>query len=849
MRRWFRSVLLRSSARYSIAHPWQFGLSILGIALGVAVVISITQAGESAKRAFELSSRAITGSATHQLIASSNGFDEVIYRKVRAALPGTAVAPIIEGHVVIPQLEGRAFTLLGVDPLSERPFRAFLSQQQPDTRIDLAALMSEPASVIISSILADTLGLQMKDRLDLQVAGRSRQALVAGIVIPTDALAAKTQSDLIIADISTAQELLHRVGRLDRIDLIVAKEREPALQELMASLASGTRLISADHRFSVTGDMTRAFNLNLVMLSLLALAVGMFLIYNTVSFSVVQRRALIGNLRALGVTRGQIFTLILVEAAGLGILGSILGVGMGVVLSTQLIKLVSQTINDLYFVVNIRNVGIDPATLVKGAGLGVGASILAATVPALEATTVAPRVAFLRSVVESKVRRLAPRAAVAGAGLLAVSVLLVLVPWGDLGSGFSALFGLVIGFALLTPYTTMLLIRLLQPLARRLSPSLGPLAVQGVTANLSRTSVAIAALMVALAAGAGVGVMVDSFRQTVAEWLAVTLKADVYVSLANAGGATIDAEIVSAIESLPEIRHVSMGRTVTVESAAGPVDLQVLKMAPDSYQGFRFLEGDRDQAWAAFDNSDGVLVSEPFAWHRGTGLGDEIHLLTDRRARGFAVHGVIRDYGSERGVVLMSHTTFEKHWHTSGFTTLGLYAREGADIELLIESTRVAIGDGQALRIRSNRGLREASMAVFDRTFTITIVLRILATVVAFVGVLSAFMILQLERAREVAVLRALGMTRGQVWGVVGAQTGLMGLITGVLAIPLSFAMALMLIGVINRRSFGWSIDFHADPSIVVQTLGLAVVAALVAGLYPAFKMTATEPGLALRED
>ena len=127
--------------------------------------------------------------------------------------------------------------------------------------------------------------------------------------------------------------------------------------------------------------------------------------------------------------------------------------------------------------------------------------------------------------------------------------------------------------------------------------------------------------------------------------------------------------------------------------------------------------------------------------------------------------------------------------------------------------------------------------------------LRILATVVAFVGVLSAFMILQLERAREVAVLRALGMTRGQVWGVVGAQTGLMGLITGVLAIPLSFAMALMLIGVINRRSFGWSIDFHADPAIVVQTLSLAVIAALVAGLYPAFKMTATEPGLALRED
>ena len=849
MRRWLGSLLLRSSARYSVAHPWQFGLSILGIALGVAVVISISQAGESAKRAFELSSRAITGSATHQIIASSNGFDEVIYRDVRMALPGTAVAPIIEGYVTIPELAGRAFTLLGVDPLSEGRFRSFLSRGQPDTSIDLGALIREPASVIISSVLADSLGLALQDQFELQVSGRPRRALVAGIVAAGDTLAAKTQSDLIIADISTAQELLHRVGRLDRIDLIVDKTREPALKKLMMSIAGGTRLVSADHRFSVTGDMTRAFNLNLVMLSLLALAVGMFLIYNTVSFSVVQRRALIGNLRALGVTRGQIFTLILVEAAGLGILGSILGVGAGVVLSTQLIKLVSQTINDLYFVLNVREVGIDPGTLVKGVVLGVGASIVAATVPALEATTVAPRVALLRSVVESKVRRLAPRAALTGVVFLGASVVLVLVPWGDLGSGFAALFALVIGFALLTPYLTMLLIRASQPLARKLSRSLGPLTVRGVSANLSRTSVAIAALMVALAAGAGVGVMVDSFRQTVAEWLAVTLKADVYVSLANAGGATIDTEIVSAIESLPAVRDVSMGRTVTVESATGPVDILVLKMAPESYRGFRFLEGDRERAWKAFDQSHGVLVSEPFAWHRDTGLGGQVELLTDYGSRAFTVHGVIRDYGSERGVVIMSHTTFEKNWRAGGFSNLGLYAREGADIESLIEATRVAVSDGQALRIRSNRGLREASMAVFDRTFTITIVLRILATAVAFVGVFSAFMILQLERAREVAVLRALGMTRGQVWAVVGAQTGLMGLITGVLAIPLSFAMALMLIGVINRRSFGWSIDFHADPAIVVQTLGLALIAALVAGLYPAFKMTATEPGLALRED
>ena len=849
MRGWITPILLRSSARYTLAHPWQFGLSILGIALGVAVVVSITQAGASAKRAFELSNQAITGSTTHQLIASSAGFDESIYRRVRLALPGTPAAPVVEGYVVIPGLEGRVFTLLGVDLLSEGPFRGFLRPGEPGTNIDLSALLRVPGGVVVSSSLAVTLGVELHDPLMIVAAGRPREAVVAGIIQAADGLASETQADLLIADISTAQELLHRIGRLDRIDLIVADQNALALEQLLPALGAGITLVSANHRFSVAGEMTRAFNLNLVMLSLLALAVGMFLIYNTVSFSVVRRRFLIGNLRALGVTRGQIFTLIVVEAAAMGALGSILGMGLGVVLTAQLIKLVSQTINDLYFVLNVRDVGMAPQTIMKGLVLGVGASIVAVTVPALEATTVTPRVAFLRSAVESKVRSLAPRAALLGVALIVVSVTLVMMPWGDLGSGFTALFFLVVGFAVLTPCLMLSLIGLIRPVARRLSASLGPLTVQGVVANLSRTSVAVAALMVALAAGAGVGVMVESFRQTVAEWLEVTLKADVYVTSASADDVVVDSSIVTAIESLPEVRYLSMGKTVTVESSSGPVEILVLKMAPESYQGFRFLEGDREQAWRAFDESDGVLVSEPFAWHRKLGTGDKVHLLTDRNTRTFTVNGVVRDYGSERGVVIMGHTTYQKYWRSDGFSTLGVYARADADIGSLIDAARAVVGDRQALRIRSNRGLREASMAVFDRTFTITTVLRILATAVAFVGVFSAFMILQLERVREVAVLRAVGMTRAQVWGVISAQTGLMGLITGLLAIPLGFAMALMLIGVINRRSFGWSIDLHADPVIAVQTLALALIAAFVAGIYPAFKMTATEPGLALRED
>ena len=845
--RWLQSTLLRASVRYSLLHPWQFGLSILGIALGVAVVVSIEISSASAKRAFELSSQAVTGRTTHQIIAGSSGFDERLYPKIRRLVPQAEAAPVVEGHVTIPGLPGRAFVLLGVDPLADGPFRTYLERVRVSSDFSPRTLMIQPGSVLVSSEVAEALLLNAGDPLDLKAAGRIVTAQVVGVLTPDDELSRQLQADLLITDIATAQELLNQVGRLDRIDLILPQANRVLLWA--QALPPEVRLVSAEDRFNVTGEMTRAFNLNLVMLSLLALLVGMFLIYNTVSFSVVQRRHLLGNLRALGVTRGQIFRLILAEAALLGLVGSLIGVALGIALSSELVKLVSQTINDLYFVLNVRDVSVPAAILVKGMLLGLVAALVAASVPAFEATSVAPRVALLRSVAESRMQWIAPRAALAGLALIIASSVLGLVPSGDLGIGFSGLFALVMGFALLTPFATILSIRAVRPLAGALSPSLGPLTVQGVATSLSRTAVAIAALMVALAAGAGVGVMVDSFRRNVSEWLASTLRADVYVSLPNPGGATIDPRIIAALTNLGAIEHISMRRTIETQSSHGPVEVLVLKMAPESYRGFKFLEGDRKAGWRAFDEAGAVLVSEPYAWRHRVHPGDEVGLLTDHGEQVFTIKGVVRDYGSEQGVVIMSHRTFGALWRDQGFTTLGLYAVPETDIPQLMEAARAAIGGRQDLLIRSNVGIREASLEVFDRTFTITIVLRILATAVAFVGVLSAFMVLQLERVREVAVLRALGLTRGQVWGMVGAQTGLMGIIIGVLAIPLGLGMALMLILVINRRSFGWSMDIHIDPAIIGQTLLLAIVAALIAGLYPAYKMTQTEPALALREE
>ncbi len=851
-RRWVGlSVLALSSLRFSARHPVQLGLSVVGIALGVAVVIAIDISSESARRAFDLSTEAVLGRTTHQVVGGSSGVDETLYPRLRRALEGVPVAPIVEGPIAVASQPGRTLNMLGIDPFSDAPFRPHLTAERVSGGASLARLVTLPGAALLASQTARELGVSPGDVLAVRVGGRPAELEVVGVMSSADSLSGNALADLVVVDIATAQEVLGQYARISRLDLIVPEGEKEAetVRRVESMLPPAVRLVTARARTAAASEMTRAFRLNLVMLSLLALVVGTFLIYNTMTFSVIQRRALIGNLRALGVTRSQVFELILSEAVLLGLIGGLLGLGLGVGLSSELVKLVSRTINDLYFTLNVRDVAVPGWVITKGLLLGVGAAAIAAAVPALEATRVAPRVASTRSMIESRMLELAPRAALAGAALIAIAVAGLAVPSRALWIGFAALFGIVLGFSLCVPWATVMLVRGVRPIAAALGGSLGPLSVQGLSASLSRTAVAIAALTVALAATVGVGLMVDSFRRSVADWLTVTLQADIYISAPSSAGRRLDPSLVAGIEAVPGIAALSMGRTDTVESPDGPVEVVSIRMAPQSYRGFRVLQGDPVTAWPAFDDEDAVLVTEPFSFRHSTRPGDRVRLYTDRGAVDFTVAGVVRDYGSEQGSVIISRDTFERFWDDRGHSTLGVYLEPDADAPTMLTALRAVAGGIQDVFIRSNTAIREASLEVFDRTFTITLVLRMLATGVAFVGVLSALMALALERARELAVLRALGLTQAQVWAVVSTQTGLMGLIAGVLSIPLGLAMALVLIVVINRRSFGWSIDVHFDPAIAGTALLLALGASMLAGLYPTLKMTRTAPALALREE
>jgi len=845
------TLLQRSSLRYLTRHPWLMGLSVLGVAIGVAVVISIDLANTSAERAFQLSAETVTGKATHQVVGAGASLDDDVYRRLRVEGGVRPSAPVVEGYATL-ERGNRTFQVVGIDPFSDAAFRPYLGTG-PGGELDLGTFMTQDAA-LLSAPTAEALGLTSGDTLGVQVEGTEYRVQLAGLIRPDDERTRRAVANLLVVDVSTAQRLFDMQNELSRIDLIVPSDAsEAVLSRVRSLLPQGARLQRSDTRTETVEQMTRAFELNLTALSLLAIVVGAFLIYNTMTFSIVQRRGLIGRLRALGVTERQIFGLVLGEAALLGLVGTALGTALGIVLATGLVQLLAQTINDLYFVVQVSELSITPWVLTKGALLGVGTTLVAALPPAREATTAPVSTVLRRSTQETTIQALAPRLAGAGLGVGALGVLLLVVTEQSVLVSYAALLFLLVAAALVTPIAVMGLARAARPVLGRLFGVLGRMAARGVVTSLSRTGVAIAALMVSVAATIGVGLMIDSFRGTVEDWLTQSLQADVYVQppslVFRRSTATIDSTVAARLRTLDGVAGAYSVRRVSVQADVGPTELVAIEPGPETADVYQFKAGDPDAIWPRFRERATVFVSEPYAYRHDLAVGDTVRLQTDRGSRDVPVEGIYYDYGSDRGVVMMSRSTYERFYDDRGISGLAFYAAEDTSVDALIAEMRAASSGLQDVLIRSNQALRETSLKVFDRTFTITTVLRILAVVVAFIGVLSALMALALERRREMGVLRATGMTPPQLGGFVTLQTGLMGAIAGLLSLPLGYALAYVLVFVINKRSFGWTLQLSVSPDILLQALALAVGAALLAGLYPAWTMARARPATALRDE
>jgi len=824
------------AVRFAQKHRWHSILSIVGIALGIAVVLSIDIANESARRALRMSSEAIASGSTHYIQGGPQGIDETLYTQLRVNLGIRGLNPVVSGYV---RLDDERFMLLGIDPLSDIGRNGSPHANKADPGL---LLRTNNAALILAST-AQRLGIRVPSVIHVRISGIERSLHIIDTIEPTNELQQQGLRNVLITDISVAQDILGMIGKLSRIDVHAV---DPDFIDRI--LPPPLTLIPNRTRGRNMEQMTRAFHLNLSALSLLALVIGAFLIYNTMTLAVLQRREQFAVLRTLGMTQRQLFAGIVLEALLLATVGLAIGTLSGIWLARALLYLVSGTINDLYFLVEVQSASITTESMVKTAILAVGATVGAAWHPAWEAMRTTPAMNRIRSHVEDEARRGSRRMIMAGTGLWCASGIVLLLSGQSIVAGFAALFMIIMGFALVTPTVMISALGLLNPVLYRHLGLVGRMAVRGVNSSLSRTRVAVAALAIAVSAVVGVSVMISSFRLSVDHWLSSFLRADIYISqLPSHLESGIDQRVIARISADPGVETVSTGRWVTLQGRQDFVRLYAVDLEREAFRSFQLVHEENDEIWPAFSRGDSVIVSEPYAFRHDLVVGDDILLPTRDGDNTFEVVGVFYDYGTDQGVVALHRSTYDRHWNDPVVSSISLYLKDQVAPQQFVDRLNNDQSINQSLRVRSNRAVRERSMQIFDRTFAITDILRLLAIIIAVVGILSALMAIQLERAREFAVLRATGLSPGQLWGLVTTESGLMGLLAGILACPLGLVTAWVLIHIINRRSFGWSMDLHIHAGPWITALLLSIVAAVVAGAYPALRMARMRTAEALR--
>lgn len=844
--------LINVGWRYLIRHFWQSALMVLGITLGVAVVVGIDMANESASRAFDLSTESIAGRATHYLSLGGQPIPDEVYAELRRAGLEIPLAPIVSDYLLAPDLDNLTLQLLGVDPFAEAPFRSYLGEQSDAPGGALTDFFVQPNSVLISENLAQRFDLALGDKINLEYAGETKAVTIAGLLRPGDSLSRRALEGMLLADVATAQELTGRLGTLDRVDIILPDEAAKA--KLAAALPEGAQILPVAARSGTIEQMTAAFRLNLTALSLLALVVALFLIYNTMTFSVVQRRPLFGTLRSLGVTSGEVFRMVIVEALMIGLLGAGFGILLGILLGRGAVGLVSQTINDLFFVTTVQNIAIPVNSLVKGGLMGVLATVLTAAFPAWEAASVPPRTALSRANLESKAQKVVRWLGLAGALVIVAGGAILFIPTKNLIISFAGTFAVVFGFAMLTPITTIWLMAFSSRITSRLFGVLGRMAPREVVNSISRTSVAVAALMVSISVTIGVSLMVGSFRFTVETWMSQILQGDVYISVPGTTLSqplqAIRPEALALIESAEGVLRADYLQSTTVDSPQGPIVISANNNPNDGMEQL-YLASDHppEEIWKQMMQG-AVIISEPLYNRLGLPLhGGELTLYTPAGERVFPVAGIYYDYASTQGNVIMALDIYRSIWDDAEVDAVALTLADGVDEEAFVRDLQERIAPAQSLLIRPNQTLRRETLDIFDRTFAITGALQLMTTFVAFVGVLSAMLSLQLDKQRQLAILKAIGMTARQLWGLITLETGLMGAVAGLLAMPTGYLLAIILVFIINRRSFGWTLQMQIVQQPFVQALVLSVLAAVLAGLYPAKRIIERNTAEAMRFD
>ena len=866
--RLFRRFIIRALAR----QRGRTSIAVLGIALGVAVMVSIRQANVGVTESFRTAVQSVSGTADLQIVAVGGGrFDESLLESAEWLHTYGEVAPVLEDYAMLVGSvtdesstlpRGELLHVLAVDVLRDSPFRDYqilkLGHNARPSPRELFQLLRDPKAIIVTQKFAERQGLDIGDDVELAFGSRSDRYNIQGLLLDTGP-ARTLDGNFALMDIAAAQIAMDRVGQLDRVELALFPEfREPLAktQQLIAKrLDSELALETPDAKYGRTETMIEAFQFNLTALSSVALVVGMFLIFNTINISVVSRRKEIATLRAIGTNSRTIAGLFLGEAVLIGIAGILIGLPIGSFAATAAVGATASTVEAFYIAAAAENAAAEQRLgwidFVVVLATVLPMVIVAAWLPARRACRIAP-IENLRSSIDGEsTARSSSRMAIVGIILMALSLLACRLPTiNNLPIfGFAAAAGFMFAVACFTPLTIQLVCRLARSMIRRYRPPAAwewNLASANLATSGDRLAIGVASLAVSLGMMFSIAIMVSSFRQTVVYWLDQTLSADLSVKpvmqTSAVSRATIDPDVLSRLEDHPNVKaitwfstqpHVFRSRQIRVASCP------MTKILKHTTLVYKDTLSDTVAELPSLFTQGGTthaLVSESFALRFHFKPGDRFTLETPRGPLELRLAGIYFDYASNQGTVIIDEAPMNHYFPSAARAPdhLAFYLTDGANVGQTRKQLQELAGGNQQLYFVTNHEVRDEAMRIFDSTFTITYALELIAVIVAGLGVASTVMTLTFDRLAELATLDLLGTPRHRVRRIIIFESILLGTISQILGILVGVILACVLIYVINVQSFGWTIRFHFPFQLVTLATLAAISIAAVFGLYPA---------------
>jgi putative ABC transport system permease protein len=840
------ALLYRLILRPLFRHPGRALVILFAVALGDAAVVAIDLAGDAAAGSFHSSMETLAGKDDFEVTAAG-GLPEAIVARIARLPYALRVSPRIEDHAMV-VANAETVPLIGVDMVTE-------ANNAATTIGDAIASeglqhINDPDAVWVTRGLGKAVG----DRVQLLINDHAREYVVRGLIPDS----AQMRTDAILMDIGAAQLATGKSGRVDRI-LIKAPEIDGSNFEMWQSklqqaLPAGVLLNAQGAETAANRRMLAAFRWNLRMLSGIALLVGAFLIYNAVSVSVVRRRGDIGIMRALGAGRGAVMVAFLLEAGLLGTAGSLAALPLGRVLAAGAVSMLSATVNALYISSRPGVMTLSAGSVVLALVAGIGVALASALAPAREASMVPPTEAMARGRREFEVRVERKRDAFIALLLAILGALAAQAP--AIGAkpllGYLSALLFVASAAMLAP---LVVYWATSAASSALGRALGVealLASRSLGASLRRTSVLVGALATAIAMMTSVGIMVGSFRQTVLTWLENELPADLYLAPAGAMGGdlhpTIAREVADRIAAIPNVESVSRLRAYEIQYQGLPATLAGASYGRNGARQSFFSRRPSSDVLRELAAGNNAVVSEPFANKHHVKAGDVITLPLGEQRVPFRVIDIFYDYGHEAGYIVVDWGALLRYLPDSAPTNLAVYLAPGADLERTRAAMQGAIRN-KSLMMLSNREIRRQAIRVFDQTFAITYAVEAISILVAIGGISGALISIVMDRRREFGVLRYLGGTSAQIRKLILVEAGLIGILANVLGLALGYVLSLVLVYVINKQSFGWTIQFHWPVAVLLGSLSVVYVATVLAGLFPARLAVRLDPMEVVHEE